>query len=162
MEAAPVTHYTIGKLAKAVGVPVSTVRYYEQRGLLEPDARTASSYRLFGPDSVRILRFIRAAQASGFTLEDIAMLLQIRGGSMDPCPEVLAILERRLERVDEQLAELTRIRGVLSESIRWCRSPHEEGCCRVIEDLDSGARDGATSTGSGSSVPAGPDEVTGA
>ena len=131
------THFTIGKLARAAGVPVSTVRYYEQRGLLRPDARSPSSYRLYGPDGMQRLRFIRAAQASGFTLGDIGMLLAIRGGSRDPCAEVQAILERRLERVERQLAELTRVHGVLSESIQWCRSPHEAGCCQVIEDLDS-------------------------
>ncbi len=76
--------YTIGKLAKAAEVPVSTVRYYEKRGLLTPDQRTPSSYRLYGEESLQRLRFIRAAQTSGFTLEDIAMLLDLREGSLDP------------------------------------------------------------------------------
>ena len=131
------THTTIGKLAKAAGVPVSTVRYYEQRGLLKPDARTASSYRLYGSASMKRLRFIRAAQASGFTLEDIGKLFEIQGGALDPCTDVRHLLERRLKRVDEQLTELTRVRGILSESIEWCLSPHEAGCCQVIEELDS-------------------------
>ncbi len=100
-EASMGTHYTIGKLAKAAGVPVSTVRYYEQRGLLKPEARTASSYRVYGPDGMKRLRFIRAAQVSGFTLEDIGMLLEIQGGALDPCAEVQGILERRLERVEQ-------------------------------------------------------------
>lgn len=133
------SHYTIGKLATAAGVRVSTVRYYEQRGLLEPDSRTAASYRLYGPASVERLRFIRAAQASGFTLDDIGTLLEIRSGARDPCAEVQTILERRLERVDEQLADLTRVHGVLVESIQQCRAPHEEGCCVVIDELDSRA-----------------------
>jgi alkylmercury lyase len=129
--------YTIGKLAKAAGVPVSTVRYYEQRGLLKPEARTAASYRIYGPDSMTRLRFIRAAQSSGFTLEDIGALLEIRAGALDPCTEVQAILERRLRSIDEQLEELTRVRGVLRSSINWCRDPHEAGCCQVIDELDS-------------------------
>ena len=62
--------YTIGRLAKAADVPVSTVRYYEQRGLMEPDERTRSSYRIYSPEALRRLRFIRAAQSSGFTLKD--------------------------------------------------------------------------------------------
>jgi len=105
----PSTPRTIGQLARAVGVPTSTVR------------------------------FIRAAQASGFTHEDIAKLLELRSDDEDPCPEVERILEQRLERVEEQLARLTHVRGVLSESIRWCRAPRREGCCRVIEDLDGRA-----------------------
>jgi alkylmercury lyase len=133
------TTYTIGKLAKAAGVPVSTVRYYEQRGLLKPDARTAARYRVYGPDGMKRLRFIRAAQGSGFTLEDIGMLLELRGGALDPCAEVLSILERRVERVEGQLADLTRIRDVLNESIQWCRAPHAEGCCQVIDELEAEA-----------------------
>ena len=91
------TTYTIGKLAKASGVPVSTVRYYEQRGLLQPVARTKSSYRVYGSKSLEQLRFMRAAQASGFTLENISKLIEIREGALDPCAEVKQILERRLQ-----------------------------------------------------------------
>ncbi len=69
---------TIGQLAKEAGVPISTVRYYEGRGLLEPEERTASRYRLYGPDALHRLRFIRAAQTSGFTLEDTSKLLELR------------------------------------------------------------------------------------
>ena len=157
------THYTIGKLAKAAGVPVSTVRYYEQRGLLKPDARTASSYRLYGPQSMTQLRFIRAAQVSGFTLEDIGMLLEIRGGALDPCAEVQAILERRLKRVEKQLADLTRVRGILSESIQWCRDPHQEGCCQVIEELDTVADSSqdVAARRADASLPSSPAEIAG-
>lgn len=66
--------YTIGQLARAVGVPTSTVRYYERIGLLQPDGRTAGNYRLYGKEALECLRFIRAAQATGFTLEDITHL----------------------------------------------------------------------------------------
>ena len=71
--------YTIGRLAKVAEVPVSTVRYYEQRGLLRPESRTESNYRIYGPASLRRLRFIRVAQETGFTLEDIVLLIGIAG-----------------------------------------------------------------------------------
>ncbi len=65
--------YTIGRLAERAEVPTSTVRYYEQRGLLKPEGRTSSNYRLYGPESLKRLRFVRIAQTSaiGDQLEEL-------------------------------------------------------------------------------------------
>ena len=128
--------YTIGRLAKAAQVPVSTVRYYEQRGLLTPDHRTASSYRIYGPAALQTLRFIRAAQTVGFTLDDIAHLLALRDGTADPCGEVGTILEHRLDQVNKQLRELRRVQRILRASVEWCHKPRAKGRCQVLEDLD--------------------------
>ncbi len=134
------TTYTIGRLAKAADVPVSTVRYYEQRGLLDPEHRTHSSYRIYGEEGLRRLRFIRSAQTAGFTLEDIAHLLELRDGRADPCGEVRTIVENRLERVSQQLKELRRVQRVLKETVQWCHTPKTPGCCEVIAELDEQAR----------------------
>lgn len=69
---------TIGRLAKAVGVNIQTVRYYERLRLLGPSARRPSGYRIYGEDEERRLRFIKNAQALGFTLQEIAELLNLR------------------------------------------------------------------------------------
>src|SRR5713101_4209048 len=69
---------TIGQLAKEGGVNIETVRYYERLQLLTPTARKPSGYRLYSDDVVRRLRFIKNAQALGFTLEEIAGLLNLR------------------------------------------------------------------------------------
>lgn len=130
---------TIGKLAKAAGVPISTVRYYEGRGLLLPDQRTRSSYRLFGPDSLQRLRFIRAAQEAGFTLGDISQLLALREGELDPCGEVQDLIGERLTALDEELKRLRRVRGVLLKSLDWCRKPRAKGRCEAIARLDKQA-----------------------
>jgi MerR family transcriptional regulator, mercuric resistance operon regulatory protein len=130
---------TIGKLAKEAGVPVSTVRYYEGRGLLLPDQRTDSSYRLFGAEALQKLRFIRAAQEAGFTLKDIAQLLALRAGEQDACGEVQGIIETRLGVLDGELARLQRVRAVLRDSLDWCRKPRSEGCCEAIARLDQQA-----------------------
>ena len=66
---------TIGELAKRGNVATSLLRYYEKEGLLEPVGRTQSGYRLYSPDSVRHLRFIRRAQRYGFSLSDIYLVL---------------------------------------------------------------------------------------
>ena len=67
---------TIGQIAKAAGVPTSTVRYYERAGLLRPTSRTAANYRVYSAGDLERLRFIRAAQATGFQLEDVKKQLK--------------------------------------------------------------------------------------
>ena len=79
------TEYTIGELAKAADVASSTLRYYERRGLVEPDNRSEGNYRLYGPETLERVRFIRAAQATGFTLDDVAMLLDVRVAANAAC-----------------------------------------------------------------------------
>ncbi len=130
--------YTIGRLAKTADVPISTLRYYEQRGLLRPEQRSGSNYRLYGQESLKRLRFIRIAQRHGFTLEDIALLLDIRdGSSTDCCGQVEDLVGKRLEHVVEQLHELQRVQRVLKGTLDWCKNPEEEGRCRVLDDLDA-------------------------
>ena len=131
--------FTIGTLAKEVGVPISTVRYYERRGLLSPDQRTRSSYRLFGVEGLQRLRFIRAAQEVGFTLKDISQLLKLREGEPDPCGEVQGIIEARLTVLDEKLSSMQKAQGVLRESLEGCRKPRAKGCCEAIARLDTQA-----------------------
>jgi MerR family mercuric resistance operon transcriptional regulator/MerR family gold-responsive transcriptional activator of gol and ges genes len=72
---------TIGQLAKSAGVHIQTVRYYERLHLLGPAARASSGYRLYGPEEVRRLRFIKNAKELGFTLREIAELLNLRVSS---------------------------------------------------------------------------------
>lgn len=80
--------YTIGGLARGAGVPTSTVRYYERHGLLTSEARSRGNYRLYGPAALERLRFVRSAQAAGFTLSDITLLLRFRDGDPAPCQDV--------------------------------------------------------------------------
>ncbi|MCI0657218.1 MAG: MerR family transcriptional regulator, partial [Acidobacteria bacterium] len=79
---------TIGQLAKEAGVPTSTVRYYERSQILQPEGRTQGNYRIYGPGALERLRFIRAAQSHGFTLDDIESLFAFRDGGTAPCKEV--------------------------------------------------------------------------
>ncbi|MBI4580033.1 MAG: MerR family transcriptional regulator, partial [Planctomycetes bacterium] len=99
-------NYTIGRLAEAAGVPTSTVRYYERRGLLTSEARSQGNYRLYGPAALERLRFVRSAQAAGFTLSDITLLLRFRDGDPAPYREVQGLITKRLTRVAEQIEQL--------------------------------------------------------
>ena len=131
--------YTIGQLAKAAGVPTTTVRYYERRGLLRPAGRTPHNYRYYGGKAVEQLRFIRAAQTSGFTLDDIAALLRLRDRSAPPCEEVRGLIHQRLDDVERHLRDLGHVRDVLRNSLRACRDEEADDLCRVLEGLRSGS-----------------------
>ena len=102
------TEFTIGELASAASVPTSTVRYYERAGLLRPSARSASNYRLYSPEDLERLRFIRAAQATGFTLEHVTQLLKPAA-----CGKVQTLIEERLAQVAERMKALRHVQRVL-------------------------------------------------
>lgn len=123
---------TIGALARAAGVPVSTVRFYEREGLLRPRARTSGDYRLYGEEELARLRFIRAAQATGFVLAEVAVLLRPA-----PCARVQELIEARLAAVEERLADLAHVRRVLRAARRTCRRHEASGRCRVVDELST-------------------------
>lgn len=101
---------TISRLAEAAGVQVSTIRYYERRGLVRPNARRSSGYREYDDESVRRVQFIRHAQALGFTLAEVAGLLRLRIAPGVDCSAVHARASAKLANVKARLAELERVR----------------------------------------------------
>ena len=127
--------YTIGQLAKQGGVPTSTVRYYERIGLLHPHDRTGGNYRVYSDTALERLRFIRAAQATGFTLDDITALLNLRDGDTAPCQEVQTLIEERLADTAQRLKDLHHVQKVLKTSLQLCREAEASGRCHVIDDL---------------------------
>lgn len=138
---------SIGQLARSADVAVSTVRYYERRGLLRPRARTSSGYRVYGPEDVARLRFIRAAQANGFTLDDMATLLGFRDGATADCRAVQRLIDARLGDIAVRKAELRHLERELRTSLRACRRTEREGRCIVVDELvDAASR---TPAGSG-------------
>jgi len=129
------TAYTIGHLARAAGVPSSTVRYYERIGLLHPAGRTAGNYRLYGQEALTRLRFIRAAQTTGFTLEDITALLQLQDGMVDVCQDVQALIEERLADLERRMADLQHVQHVLQVTLTQCRETQGNGRCHILDTL---------------------------
>lgn len=126
---------TIGELASRVGVADSTVRYYERRGLLRPTGRTEANYRIYGPESVARLQFIRAAQTSGLSLENIHTLLGFSDGTVGPCMEVQGVIDSRLEQVRGQVEDLRKVQRALERLHEACCSSDRQGPCPVIEEF---------------------------
>lgn len=123
---------TIGKLADAGGVGVETVRYYQRRGLLATPARGGgpdSGVRRYGEEAVRRLRFIRSAQAAGFTLEEIGELLEL--DATDDRARARELAQARIGALDVKIAELVQAREGLARLARECGSG-SAGPCPIL------------------------------
>lgn len=124
---------TIGGLAKAAGVGVETVRYYQRRGLLPEPARPPGEVRRYGEDDVRRLRFIRAAQAAGFTLTEIAELLELSAAEDRARARELA--QARVAALDARIAELHEARTALAGLASDCAS-QRGGPCPILKAFE--------------------------
>lgn len=129
--------YTIGQLAKAVDIPTSTLRYYERIGLLQPRNRSEGNYRLYDDGDLERLRFIRAAQATGLTLDDVATLLNLRVTANARCEDIQLVLEERLTDVKTRMKDLRHVERVLKSFLAKCRDSKRRGHCAVIEELNA-------------------------
>ena len=125
---------SIGQVAEAVGVAATALRYYEREGILSPTNRSKAGYRLYDETAVQRLRFVRSAQAVGFTLDDIRALLQVDDESS--CKEVQSLIERRLAEVGAKMADLKRVRAALADALARCRSSGKG--CPVLAEIRSG------------------------
>jgi MerR family mercuric resistance operon transcriptional regulator len=115
----------ISALAKAGGVGVETVRYYQRRGLLAEPAR-AGGVRRYDAQDARRLRFIRAAQEAGFTLAEIGELLALDAGEDRARARELA--RARITAIDVQMAKLTAARAALEGLAESCAAGEGKGC----------------------------------
>jgi MerR family copper efflux transcriptional regulator len=128
---------TIGALARAAGVKVETIRYYERRGLLRQPERPESGYRRYPPDAVKRVRFIKSAQKLGFSLREIQELLDLGSGPRSDCSEVLAITKRKIADVESKIKALDKIRSVLLELASHCPAEGNLTQCPIWERLES-------------------------
>lgn len=110
---------TIARFAKACGVHLETVRFYQRKGLLRPPDRPLGKIRRYGSGEAARLRFIKSAQRLGFSLDEIAQLLRLDDGAH--CSDASEIAARHLGEVQAKLADLERMEAVLSKLVRRCK-----------------------------------------
>jgi len=129
---------TIGRVARKAGVNIQTLRYYERRGILPPDGRRESGYRLYADEAIRKIRFIKNAQELGFTLVEIARLLRLRVGRRTECGKVRRQAEARLKIVKEKIGALKAMERVLGRLVRTCSRRGTTAACPILESLEHG------------------------
>ena len=127
----------IGELAEQAGLSTKAIRYYESIGVLPEPARTASGYRDYASDTGERLRFVRSAQAIGLTLGEIREILAYRDRNDIPCVHTVEVIRRRASEIDDEIAQLERMRSELRRLERRARRLRLEDCppagiCHVI------------------------------
>jgi MerR family mercuric resistance operon transcriptional regulator len=132
--------FTIAKLAKGGGVGVETVRFYQRKGLLETPTR-GDGIRRYGSDDLRRLRFIRQAQAAGFTLQEIKELLDLDASEDRARARELA--KARVKALDAKIAELESARDALRRLARECGSG-SAGPCPILTSFETRPAGAAT------------------
>lgn len=126
---------SIGDLAKATGVKVETIRYYERIGMLPAPDRTPGNYRAYNPAHLARLSFIRRARDLGFHLEQIETLLALAEDARGPCAQVDAIASAHLDEIDRKIADLQALRRELKDVVGNCRNGAAISECRIIDAL---------------------------
>lgn len=126
---------TIGALARAAGVAISTLRFYERRKLVMPSSRTRGDYRLYTRADVSRVRFIKRAQELGFTLADVALLLRLSSGQTLKRAQLDAVGAAKLDDLAARIRDLQRIqRGLKKLLAQPCIDPTQP--CPVLTALD--------------------------
>lgn len=124
---------TIGRLADEAGVNVETIRYYQRRALMPEPDKPANGQRRYGRDAVKRVRFIKRAQVLGFTLEEIASLLEL--DEAHACAETRELAAHKLEVIQSKLADLRAIRKALTSLLHDCDTGAAQGACPIIHAL---------------------------
>ncbi len=129
----------IGALAKATGVKIDTVRYYERIGLLFPEGRTDVGYREYAPDAIQRLRFIRKAQRLGFSLEEIGELLVFGSSPEATAGDILEITEQKIAEQQAKIEDLARLRASLVQLALDCTGKGPVAACPILNHFYDGS-----------------------
>ncbi len=129
------TKLTIGKIADACDVKIDTLRYYERGGLVEPERRTSSGYRVYHPETIRRVKFIKKAQGLGFSLDEIRDLLDLHISDNATAADVLQATEGKIVEFKHKIQELEGIRAVLEDLAAQCPGTGPLSDCPILDHL---------------------------
>ena len=125
---------TRGALAAEIGCNIETIRYYEQIGILPPPPRSEGGHRLYGPELVQRLHFVRRARDLGFTIEEIRELLSLVDGGNYTCAQIEGIALAHVEEIGRKIADLNRLKKTLAAMAAQC-SGGTVPACPIIDAL---------------------------
>lgn len=126
--------YSIGQMSRRTGVKVTTIRYYESRGLIPSPSRTEGGQRRYDEAGLERLAFLRHARELGFGLDDISDLMAIAEAPAEDCAPAHEIARKQLAAVDRRLTILAQLREELARMV-YADDPGQTGECRVIQVL---------------------------
>lgn len=124
----------IGQVAKSASVNIETIRYYERLKLIPKPERTESGYRVFAPDVVQRIRFIKRSQDLGFTLAEIQELLALTESGERTCKQVREFATQKLKEIELKIQDLQNIQSALQDLLSKC-AEGENSVCPIIERL---------------------------
>lgn len=125
--------FSIGAFAKAAGVNVETIRFYQRKRLLAEPARPPGGIRRYGNAEVARVKFVKSAQRLGFSLDEVAQLLRLEDGTH--CTEAAGLAALRLADVRNRLADLTRMETALAALVEQCDARQRSVSCPLIASL---------------------------
>ncbi len=123
---------TIGHLARAAGVNIETVRYYQRVALIQEPPKPLEGYRHYPADTVDRIKFIKRAQQLGFSLKEIAELLELGNKR---CMDVRTRAEEKRAHIDQQINDLKKLRKTLDDLIKACQTDNDTAHCPIVETL---------------------------
>ncbi len=124
---------TIGRLAEVAGVNIETIRYYQRRGLLDEPLKPLGGHRRYAPEQAKRVRFIKRAQALGFTLDEVGALLSLDAARA--CGETRALAVRKLDLIDRKMTDLSAMRQALGSLAQQCDAGDSHASCPIIDVL---------------------------
>ena len=142
----------IGELAAAAQTPVDTIRYYEREGLLPQAPRSEGNYRIYGPEHVDRLAFVRHCRSLDMALQEIRLLLRFKDEPQADCGEVNALLDEHIGHVATRIRELRALEKQLKALRQQCAGVRDAAHCGILNSLAQpvAATEG---TGAGAHVP---------
>ena len=129
--------FTTGEVAKQAHVRIETLRYYERMGLVAPPPRSGSNYRLYPPDTVRRVQFIKLAQQLGFSLKEISELLALRATPETPCADIRARTVAKIDAIEAKLRALDAMKHALTQLVAACSGQGAVTDCPILASLDT-------------------------
>lgn len=127
----------IGQAARHSGLSAKMIRYYESIGLLRPATRSDSGYRLYGPEDLHSLAFIKRSRDLGFSLEEVAKLLTLWQDRQRASADVKALATQHIDALNRRIEELVNLRDTLGELIAHCQGDDRPDC-PILKDLANG------------------------
>jgi MerR family transcriptional regulator, mercuric resistance operon regulatory protein len=134
---------TIGQLAQASAIQITTIRYYERVGLLPTPPRTAGGQRSYTDEHVQRLAFVRRAREVGFSIENIKLLLTLASQGPAACAQVQTLAAGRLDEIRARIRQLRQAESMLVGTLGQC-APQSENACPLLAWLERSGDDAAT------------------